>query len=83
MSEKEIVAFCKSELSLMLGIPESQLRDDMNFEKMRINSMHAMQLLDELEDRLSVSISPLAFWENPTLAEFGRHVAGLAKSSHS
>ncbi len=83
MTEKELVDICAHELSLMMGIPADQIRGDTLFESLRLNSLHAMQLLDELEDRFSISISPMAFWENPTLSAFCKHVLLEIKSARS
>jgi acyl carrier protein len=70
ITEEELISFCKEELSMMMGVPAESISADTNFEDMRLNSIHAMQMLDELEDRLNISISPIVFWENPTLASF-------------
>lgn len=77
MSEDEILKYCKQELSLMLGTPISEIANDASFESLRLNSLHAMQLMDELEDQLSVSLSPVIFWEYPTLKLFCHHIAEL------
>lgn len=80
MSEEELVAFCREELSLMLGIEPESIGLDTRFESLRLNSIHAMQLLDELEDKLRVSISPIVFWENPTLGSFCKYMSLLQQS---
>lgn len=80
MTEQELIAFCTEELSLMLGIESEAITPDTRFESLRINSIHAMQLLEELEDRLGISISPIVFWENPTLGSFCSYIATQEKS---
>lgn len=74
-SEDELIAFCREELGMMLGVPPESIRTDSSFEDLRLNSIHAMQMLDELEDRLGITISPIIFWENPTLAAFCKSIA--------
>ena len=74
-SEDELVAFCREELGMMMGVPAESISVDASFEDLRLNSIHAMQMLDELEDRLGISISPIIFWENPTLAAFCKSIA--------
>ena len=81
-TEAELIAFCRNELSLMTGVAPEAIHDDTRFEDLRLNSMHAMQMLDELEDRINISISPLAFWENPTLSLFCKYLAIRLKSLH-
>jgi acyl carrier protein len=74
-SEEQLIVFCREELAMMMGVAPETIRTDANFEDLRLNSIHAMQLLDELEDRLGISISPILFWENPTLSAFCKSIA--------
>lgn len=73
-TEEQLINFCRVELGMMMGIAPESVGIDANFEDLRLNSIHAMQLLDELEDRLGISISPIIFWENPTLRLFCRSI---------
>ncbi len=73
-SEEQLIAFCREELAMMMGVTAESISADANFEDLRLNSIHAMQLLDELEDRLNISISPIVFWENPTLSAFCKSI---------
>jgi acyl carrier protein len=54
----------------MIGVPEDRIDIQASFETFRLNSIHAMHLLDELEDYTQIRISPMLFWEKPTLASF-------------
>lgn len=73
-TEEQLINFCREELGMMMGIAPESVGIDANFEDLRLNSIHAMQLLDELEDRLGISISPIIFWENPTLRLFCKSI---------
>lgn len=74
-SEEQLITFCREELGMMMGVAPESISMDANFEELRLNSIHAMQMLDELEDRLNISISPIIFWENPTLSSFCKAIA--------
>lgn len=80
LTEEELILFCREELSQMMGVPAESIDTNANFDVLRLNSIHAMQMLDELEDRLNISISPIVFWENPTLSAFCKHIASVIKS---
>lgn len=80
LSEPELIVFCRDELSQMMGVPAESIDVNASFEDLRLNSIHAMQMLDELEDRLNISISPIIFWENPTLTSFCKAIAEQLKS---
>ncbi len=82
VTEEELISFCREELSMMTGVAPEMIPDDIRFEELRLNSIHAMQMVDELEDRINLSISPIAFWENPTLSSFCKHIAHRIKSLH-
>lgn len=73
-TEEQLINFCREELGMMMGVAPESISIDANFEDLRLNSIHAMQLLDELEDRLGISISPILFWENPTLRAFCKSI---------
>jgi acyl carrier protein len=74
LTEEELILFCREELSSMMGVTPESIDIHANFEALRLNSIHAMQMLDELEDRLNISISPIVFWENPTLSSFCKYI---------
>lgn len=82
VTEEELISFCREELSMMMGVTSESIDIHANFEDLRLNSIHAMQMLDELEDRLGIAISPIVFWENPTLSAFCKHIASQLKSGH-
>ncbi len=82
VTEEELISFCREELSMMTGVAPELIHDDIRFEDLRLNSIHAMQMLDELEDRINLSISPITFWENPTLSSFCKYMALQIKSLH-
>lgn len=79
LTEEDLIVFCREELSHMLGVTPESINMNANFEDLRLNSIHAMQMLDELEDRLGITISPIVFWENPTLSDFCKHISQLKK----
>lgn len=80
LTEEELISFCREELSQMTGVTPESIDINASFEDMRLNSIHAMQMLDELEDRLGIAISPIVFWENPTLSAFCKYIASQIKS---
>ena len=80
LTEEELISFCREELSQMMGVAPESIDINTSFEALRLNSIHAMQMLDELEDRLNISISPIIFWENPTLSSFCKTIANQTKS---
>lgn len=80
LSEEELITFCREELSHMMGVTPESIDIHADFEALRLNSIHAMQMLDELEDRLNISISPIVFWENPTLSSFCKYISTQLKS---
>lgn len=73
-TEDELINFCREELSQMMGVTPESIDLHATFDSLRLNSIHAMQMLDELEDRFNISISPIIFWENPTLDSFCKHI---------
>lgn len=79
ITEEELISFCREELANMMGVLPESIDVHANFEALRLNSIHAMQMLDELEDRLNISISPIVFWENPNLSAFCKYIVAQLK----
>ena len=73
-TEEEVIKTIVDELSLMLGLPAEAIDTGISFETYRLNSIHAMQLLDELEEKFNIEISPLWIWEFPTISSFAKQV---------
>lgn len=73
-TEEEVIKTIVDELTLMLGLPAEAIHPEAPFETYRLNSIHAMQLLDELEAEFNIELSPLWIWEFPTIAQFAKQV---------
>ncbi len=73
-TEEEVVKAIVDELALMLGLPAEAINPNQSFETYRLNSIHAMQLLDELEGKFHIELSPLWIWEFPTISLFAKQV---------
>lgn len=52
---------------------------DATFDRFEFNSLAAVELSGELEEWLSVPISPLSFYEHPTIAQLAEHLASEAQ----
>ena len=64
-------------LARELGMPASALDVDRTFPELGLDSMTAMTLLRDAKQFVPIELSATMLWNNPTLAAFAEHVAGL------
>jgi acyl carrier protein len=64
-----------------VGVPTTDLDRDRPFGEYGVDSMAAVELSGELEDWLSINLSPMTAWQYPTPAAIARHLAVESLSS--
>nr|MCW1957561.1 SDR family NAD(P)-dependent oxidoreductase [Mycobacterium sp.] len=73
----DLTARMRTILARELGMPESALDVDRSFPELGLDSMTAMTLLRDAKQFVEIELSATMLWNNPTLASFAAHVAGL------
>ncbi|MEO1053029.1 MAG: acyl carrier protein [Bacteroidota bacterium] len=74
-SKDEIQQFIIDQVAEDTGINKSELDPDLEFINFGIDSIHAIRLLDKLEDWLDITLSPIYFWEYPTISLLSQFLA--------
>ena len=67
MTKDEISAFCVDQLAEILRIPKDQVDVNAKFTRLGLDSAMTVYLLMEIEDRLSLELSPETFYDHPTV----------------
>ncbi len=73
----ELTTRLRGILARELGMPESALDVDRSFPELGLDSMTAMTMLRDAKQFVEIELSATMLWNNPTLASFAAHVAGL------
>ncbi|MBN9414949.1 MAG: acyl carrier protein [Candidatus Eremiobacteraeota bacterium] len=77
MTQPELEALMVQRVSEILKIPPSEVRVDEEFANLGLNSVHAVTLSGELEERLQLSIEPHLVFEYPTIASLAEYLLTL------
>jgi acyl carrier protein len=77
-SSAEIRSWLQARVAQRIQRPPESVDVDATFDRFDFNSLAAVELSGELEDWLAVPVSPLAFYEHPTIAQLAEHLAAGA-----
>ncbi len=74
-SEAEICDWCVAYLTRTLDLPDVEIEAAMSFAQLGLDSASAVWFIVELEEWLSMELTPDLIFEHPTIAELARHLA--------
>jgi acyl carrier protein len=75
----EIEEWLKERIAGKLQVPPDSIDVDTTFDRYSFNSLVAVDLSSELGAWLSIDISPLAFYEYPSVALLAEHLSGSSE----
>jgi acyl carrier protein len=67
LTKWEIIGFLKDEVSKECEVPWSEVDIHLPFTDLRMDSLKAVYIMDRLEKYIGEELSPLYFWDNPTI----------------
>jgi acyl carrier protein len=70
ITKSELTEFLKKQVVLECGVPYDEVDINKEFVDFRMDSVSAVFIMDRLEKYLEVELSPLYFWDNPTIDSF-------------
>ncbi|MDF0529495.1 acyl carrier protein [Tsukamurella sp. 8F] len=71
---EEIVQWCRLYLADLLETAPENVDPDTTFDRLGIDSAHAVALLIEVEQRYGVELPPDALFDHPTLNAVSKHL---------
>jgi len=77
-SEAAIRDWCVGYLARTLDLPEEQIRPDVKFGRLGLDSANSVYLIVELEEWLGLELAPDLLFEHPTILDLARYLAGRA-----
>ncbi len=75
ISQSDIVNFLKNEVSKECGIPIHEISTELPFVEFRMDSLKAVYIMDRLEKYIGEELSPLYFWDHPTIASLSEFLS--------
>lgn len=67
ITKDELVEFLKDQVSRECEVPRNQVDIHTEFINYNMDSVKAVFIMDQLEKWLETDLSPLYFWDNPTI----------------
>ncbi len=76
----EILQLIKATIASETGISIEEIDETSTFFDLGLNSISAVYLLEVLENKLSIEMNPLFFWDYPTVAQFADYLTTLQQT---
>jgi acyl carrier protein len=73
--EVEICNWCAEYLANTLNLSKDEIRADVKFARLGLDSANSVFLLVELEEWIGLELASDLLFEHPTIAELARHLA--------
>ena len=77
MSKAEILTRLKQEIAKETGLTLPEIDDSASFYSLGLDSISSVFILDKLEKHLKVEMSPLFFWDYPTVELLAEYITTL------
>jgi acyl carrier protein len=75
MTSEQISEFCLVSLANALRMPKHSVSIDAKFNRLGLDSAMTVYVMMELEEKLSLELSPDDFYDYPTVNELSRYLA--------
>jgi acyl carrier protein len=75
MTKDVISAFCIESIAKILRVPHASINPEAKFSRLGLDSAMSVYFLMDLEERLSVELSPDNFYDHPTISALAGYLA--------
>jgi acyl carrier protein len=76
MSDESLRTWLVAAVAGYLALPPSQVGTGVKLRSLGLDSMHAMQLCVDIEQRWGVLVEPTLAWDFPTIDSIVTHLSG-------
>ncbi|MEQ8926244.1 MAG: acyl carrier protein [Fulvivirga sp.] len=73
-SSQTVGNFIKHIISQESGISINEIKESQSFFELGLDSISAIYLLELVENEYQIALTPLDFWDYPTIAEFSNYL---------
>jgi acyl carrier protein len=79
MSDETLRAWLVDAVASYLALPPSQVGTDVKLRSLGLDSVHAMGLCVDIEERWGLLVEPTLAWDHPTIDAIVAHLSGQAE----
>ncbi len=72
--KEEILQFIRLNIAKEVGIDPKGISQEHSFFELGLDSISAVYLMELVEREFDITLSPLDFWDYPTLTTFCQHI---------
>ncbi|WP_086823764.1 acyl carrier protein [Allokutzneria sp. NRRL B-24872] len=76
MADETVDTWLVEAVAGYLAVPASQIGTDVRLQALGLDSVHAMALCVDIEDRWGVLVEPTLAWDHPTIDAIAAHLKG-------
>ncbi|MBS1544456.1 MAG: acyl carrier protein [Bacteroidetes bacterium] len=80
MTRDEITVFVKQSIAEETGTDARSINPSAPLSSLGIDSLSAIVILNRIEDHYHTELSPLCFWDHPTVGEFTNFLCNHLKA---
>ncbi|MFF4387872.1 MULTISPECIES: acyl carrier protein [unclassified Streptomyces] len=74
VSAEDIRAWLTNRVAFYLEVPADSILPDAKFVEMGLDSVYAMTMCGDIEDRFELEVEPTIAWDHPTVAALTAHL---------
>lgn len=78
MTKAEIITILKAEIAKESDMRPDEIQNDSPFHSLRLDSISAVFVLDEVGKKINMELNPLFFWDYPTVDLLAEHISKLS-----
>jgi acyl carrier protein len=67
ITKNDLIEFLKDKISAECEVPRESIDNHTEFINFNMDSVKAVYIMDQLEKFMGIELSPLYFWDNPTI----------------
>lgn len=75
ITKSEIIGFLQEQVSQECAVPIAEIDIHLEFIEFRMDSLKAVYIMDRLEKFIGAELSPLYFWDHPTIDSLANFIA--------
>ena len=76
MADEALTSWLVDAVAGYLAVPASRVGTDVTLQTLGLDSVHAMALCVDIEDRWGVLVEPTLAWDHPTIDAIAAHLEG-------
>jgi acyl carrier protein len=77
MTKAEIIRILKEQIGRETGLGLLEIDEAATFYSLGLDSISCVYVLDKLEKRLQIELTPIMFWDYPTVELLAEHLLTL------